>query len=381
MRPDTGTVSTAESDDDLEWLNDALFVDGGFTRESDGWLPLSRKTQLQRLIPIAPQTVAATFDNAHQGMSRMARVYRSLARQASGPLVSRAPRSRQIGLDAALGLDGDGERSLLAALRRYVPDASHVAITLGPVRSNRKPVVQLLDDQGRSIAFAKVAVDELTAELVTNEMQWLERIDDSGTGFRAPTISASFAWRGRPVVVISAVPASPRSVVAALQPNVAVAIAPLADAVAALAPAVRITVAEMSVVQDATAAPDPALRGAATRIVEHCGDNRVAVGPWHGDLSPWNLMVRDGETWVIDWEFASSEMPIGSDVAQHTFMRQTQLDAQPIPVALRAGAATFDQEIAGSLVWFLALASRDPGTTISAAACRAIAEHIDRDLV
>ena len=69
-----------------------------------------------------------------------------------------------------------------------------MSIAIGPPRPNRKPILQVMTADGRTICFAKVAVDEHTARLLRNESEFLA--DHRPEGFVVPKLLAHDMWKG-----------------------------------------------------------------------------------------------------------------------------------------------------------------------------------------
>ncbi len=66
--------------------------------------------------------------------------------------------------------DSVGRRtSLVSHLSDELGQELTAGIHLGPPRANRKPVLQLMDPSGATVAFAKVGVNRLTRERVRHE--------------------------------------------------------------------------------------------------------------------------------------------------------------------------------------------------------------------
>ncbi|MDH4365889.1 MAG: hypothetical protein OEY70_17570, partial [Acidimicrobiia bacterium] len=196
-----------------------------------------------------------------------------------------------------------------------------VAVTLGPRRRNRKPVLQLIRPDGSVVGFAKIGWSPLTAELVDNEADALRlvagRVDPAVVV--APDVLLHDRWDSRSVAVLSplrpAGPALPRPTPGGADPN---GLAGVAAAIAACEPAAPRPVGAL-----------PLLAGWAAdglgdtvdldRLAERHQGVELATGLWHGDLTPWNLTTRGATTWVWDWELAGAGRPVGLDLLHHRF--------------------------------------------------------------
>src|SRR4029077_3567494 len=83
-----------------------------------------------------------------------------------------------------------------------------VAISLGQrLRPNMKPVLQIMAPDGRVLAFAKLAWNRLTTELVRNEIATLCRLRGVGfRSFRVPEVLHHGTWNGFDLVLLSPLP-------------------------------------------------------------------------------------------------------------------------------------------------------------------------------
>ncbi|MEM9654609.1 MAG: hypothetical protein AAGA65_21140 [Actinomycetota bacterium] len=195
-------------------------------------------------------------------------------------------------------------------------DDLHVAISLSTPKSNQKPVIQLLDGDGRCHGWAKVAWNDRTEALVANEADWLRRTARSPLS--KPALLHETTIAGRPVAISSTVTPSrvPRRR-AATPPAAAVfrAVSELGTVETVRLKESRWWLTVESILEHAT----PRERLAVQAAVDSCYGNEVLAGGWHGDLTPWNMMTTARRTHVIDWEFAADGAPFGFDLCHfHT---------------------------------------------------------------
>ena len=99
---------------------------------------------------------------------------------------------------ARLGVQPDPQ-----GIEAFVADAVgqpvKLGVLLGPARANRKPVLQIFDESGRTIAFAKLGLTALTERLLATEADALTRLSTLDlTSFAAPTPLFHGAWNGAP---------------------------------------------------------------------------------------------------------------------------------------------------------------------------------------
>lgn len=338
-------TSASEVGADLTWLNEALFASGGFrpggrtSPNEDTWLGLPNLGSPRRLLPSHRKLAVGALANRHDAMSRRRRVVGAAAQRvvATG-ILTRLGRGA-ITLDSDLGVGGDRAQSVIGAVSQHLPGAAGIAVTLGPPRYNRKPVIQFLDADGASLAFAKVGCSEVTNSFVAHETHWMRRAGEGAANpspglLRVPRVIASLDWAGCPVLVIEAIPALEHAAQAADADR----LVSVATEVAALGPTSESSVADnpfvAAVLQSALRADDAALATAVERVVGRHGSTTLRVGPWHGDFSPWNMVSSRSETWLIDWEFAADAMPVGLDLVHNQVMVATHLEGVAIDDAL-----------------------------------------------
>lgn len=127
-----------------------------------------------------------------------------------------------------------------------------------------------------------------------------------------------------------------------------VALGPVTDVAVPDAPALARARAQ-------AAAGDEELGRLVDLVAEGHGGRMVRVGPWHGDLSPWNTASRRHEVLVWDWELAAEGMPVGSDLRHAKVMVATHLRGVPATAAL----APLDPDDPAVALYLLEVARRD----------------------
>lgn len=192
---------------------------------------------------------------------------------------------------------------------------------LGPRRPNRKPVLHLLDEDGRLVAVAKVAVDDLTARLVRTEFAALQRLANnlvSGVGVPAPLHLSE--WLGFPVAVQA--PLSLRH--ARTKPTLA-GVLPAIRWITRGGRSGRTVCVETPwwgglrdrVEQAPAGKLGDWLRSSQALAASGLASTELTVGAWHGDLTPWNVAMRGGRALIWDWERYALDVPTGFDVLHY----------------------------------------------------------------
>jgi len=348
----------------LDWLRSGLVaptaaltlgrVERGDPRAA--WLARPASGEPELLVPLGSRRAAAATSRRHwDGMSVGARV-RQWAGEASlrTGVVQRWWPAR---VGAVAGADDfdDPERFLVARLAAELGHARLLAaVTARPGQYNAKPVLALFAPDGRPVAFAKVAVDDVSERYVRTEHEWLTRAASAPAPLRAPRVEALLSWQGRPVLVIEplALPRLPRRRPGWARHR-------LVESVLALGPVAEVAVADAPGLtrarNEAMAGGDDELAAAVALVVDRLGARRVTVGPWHGDLSPWNTASRRHEVLVWDWELAADGLPLGSDLRHEAVMVATHLRGDSASTALAAEDPTSPE----AALYLLEVARRD----------------------
>ena len=97
--------------------------------------------------------------------------------------------------------DSDDIVTLREHLEAHI-GADHLCLglTVGPLRPNRKPVIQLMDHSGRLVAYAKVGWDPSTADMVDHEGKVLSRLPRVAN-LVTPKVLHHDTWRSMSLLV------------------------------------------------------------------------------------------------------------------------------------------------------------------------------------
>lgn len=191
-----------------------------------------------------------------------------------------------------------------------------LAVAFGPPRPNQKPVVRAIDRRGRTVAFAKVGWNDLTARLVEQEASTLSRpAMRSLRHVMVPEVIAVEEWAGFRLAVYAPLLGRPgRSAptwqafheVARLWPTTR---QPLADA------PVTAWLRVWPVSEEAEKAAE-----VLSEALDRWGDVEVEVGGWHGDWTPWNTARHSHDRWIVwDWERSEGGVPTLFDLIHYRF--------------------------------------------------------------
>ncbi|MEU3019340.1 MULTISPECIES: phosphotransferase [unclassified Nocardiopsis] len=217
------------------------------------------------------------------------------------------------------------EHALTTALDRELAIAIHV----GPPRANRKPVLLLLTPGGRTIGYAKVAVNDLTGRLVRAETRALRRLSQARLrDVTVPRLLYDGEWNGQPLLVQEALPVghqTDRPTRHQLLRCVTqiIALEPVRERRLSESP-YRRNLDER--IARLGARPEAApLRAALHRLP----DVSLPFGAWHGDLTRWNIASTARRAFVWDWERLTMDAPAGFDALHYDLNECVQAGVHP----------------------------------------------------
>ena len=217
------------------------------------------------------------------------------------------------------------EHALTAALDRELAIAIHV----GPPRANRKPVLLLLTPGGRTLGYAKVAINELTGRLVRAETRALRHLAEKPMrDVTVPRLLYDGEWNGQPLLVQEALPVgdqTDRPTRRQLLRCVTqiVSLAPIRERRLSASP-YRRSLDER--IAKLGSRPEVApLRAALHRLP----DVLLPFGAWHGDLTRWNIAGTARRAFVWDWERLAMDAPAGFDALHYNLNECVQAGVHP----------------------------------------------------
>jgi hypothetical protein len=216
-----------------------------------------------------------------------------------------------------------------------------LAVRLGPLRPNRKPVIQILRPDGTVLGYAKVSRTELTARLVHNEGVMLAGIAEAAPRtFRVPKVLYAGLWAGRQILVVGPLPRRRTAFggTDARMPTAATReLAELfgtARQALASSPHWQSTLARIAGLAEPRGAAATALAEVAGELERRHGQEELAIGSWHGDWTPSNMAGGGRDLCVWDWERAGTGMPVGMDAGHFGFhIARKVAHLAPLPAA------------------------------------------------
>jgi hypothetical protein len=341
------TLGSAASPD-LAWLADILWGGlegvavtlnaaapaGTSTVERYRVVPNARTPRM--LVPDGRRAGAAALRAGAGTRSGAARFQRSAAAAALGAGTRGVAFRDRLEVHAASGAP-PGER-LAATLGQVLEAPVLLAVNVRPPSPSRKPVVQVVDETGRTLAYAKVGWSAGTDDRLTAEGGALTAMAASEGAVGVPRPRHLGTWRGHALIVTDPMPASLRRWRSSEPPPVAATrevVERLGSGGSAAFGDSPVRARLLTRWEDAArTGAEPALADAIGDLLDgldRSADVELAHGGWHGDWSPWNLGLDGDRLIVWDWEHAGDDVPAGLDLPHFCF--QTAFIGGGRPVA------------------------------------------------
>ncbi len=276
------------------------------------------------LLPLAPPRSAAVALRLYGAQSAKARAARSClaAGLATGLIQHLLPRpaEEREGTPCADFLPDH----LMRILGRE--DLSF-AISLGTPGTHRKPVVQVIEKSGRSLAFAKIGWNPATRELVGNEAQVLQSLQAQNPhNLCLPALLHLGRWHDRLICLQSTPAPNAKQASQVLSPSYLAALHELAALDSR-----RLPLGESAFWKSLGgwrsrmegSWPGYALLARLDLVGQRLGAREWPFHFCHGDFVPWNALMIDGRPFLFDWEYARAQWLPGYDLLH--FLFQTRL--------------------------------------------------------
>ena len=290
-------------------------VSGRSGRGTTPYLCLPSRTDTRLLVPLHHRRAAAhAVRRRLSGTSVPAAARRAAAWVGTRSGAAQRWRSRQ------LHVAGDGELTAVVSAAMGVEVV--IALHLGARRANRKPVLEVMDVSGRVLAWGKLGVNDLTDRLVRGEAYALARLGSLALRhLEVPRLRANLQWRGRPLVLMTALHPTREPVGVDLLARSAYE---LAQAFAAEDPDQALARYRDTLAREVTALPATPLAARMAELLPELTSRLEGCrfGAWHGDWTPWNMGVDGGRLCVWDWERLATPVPQGMDLLHHRFQRE-----------------------------------------------------------
>ena len=282
-----------------------------------GWLVLPSARRPRLLVPVGVPA-AARMLTRHGDRPGPRAVRAALAAGVRTGLLERLPVQRLVAHPAAASLAERLEPALGPGLA--------LGALLGTPRVNRKPVLQVFDPAGRTVAFVKVGHDDRSRWLVRREADNLARVRAVGVpGVEPPEVLHAGPVDDLEVLVLSPLASSQGQDRSGPVPPPLPAMAALAATGGTQRCALRDSpFAERLRARSAAAAGGAGgarLAPLVAAVLDRHGADEVELGAWHGDWAPWNMGWEGGRLQLWDWERYARGVPLGLDLVHFLAQR------------------------------------------------------------
>ena len=231
--------------------------------------------------------------------------------------------------------------SLRHHLANVLGEPVDLSIGLGTARANRKPVLQVFDARGRSLAFAKIGDNAVTERLVRREAESLRRLATAPlpARFEVPRLLHLGEWEGAAVLVMTSLATSvrqrPGRQYSVPHEEMVLLRGAFAETPRALVDTPLWT--QVTGVRDRLPSSPATDRfaDALAVLADTAGDRPVEVGAWHGDWTPWNMSRRRGRLQLWDWERFETGVPAGLDACHYGVNAVCRRDGASVEAVLR----------------------------------------------
>jgi hypothetical protein len=323
---------------------------GDWRRDGERFVAVPRADAIRQLLPWRWSTMVAT--GARRSDDRpLRRQVRDTAGTAYLLSVGAVRGARRVGVDAARSVVGD-------VADRLGRDDVLGLVICGPPRANQKPVIQVHDRLGRTVAYVKVAWNDLTGRLLDDERAALERLAGRADGFTVPGVLATGGDDERRWLALAPVGVRRRR-----RPTAA-GIDDLARSIERTGDAWRGAGADATFVRELVGASASLPTGGPTiaTLADATAATTLDLAGSHGDFVPWNVLSGEPCPAVWDWERYRTAVPVGYDRLHHRLQVAVHRTGRPLADAARDLGRSLDDVIGdvpaeqrdAHLDWYLA---------------------------
>lgn len=243
----------------------------------------------------------------------------------------------------AIAVRGSSD-SILRHLHELFGQPVTASIAIGTARANRKPVLEVFDCSGRTVAFVKVGVDPVSCKDVEAEARNLKALASRApTGLSIPELIDHSWWGDR--LVLAMTPLATRCQRPGARRRVPTS---LMGAFSRAWDTERLPLAQtpfwhrlqQSAGSLSPSEPTERLRIAMARVEQRWGSTYVETGAWHGDWTPWNMAWRAGLLQLWDFERLDCDGLFGLDVFHYVVnetMQRAGVGQAQLDTAISAG--------------------------------------------
>ena len=208
-----------------------------------------------------------------------------------------------------------------------------LAVSLGTPGYYRKPVIQVMNKEGKILGYVKIGWNEKTQNLLKNEVLILKRLQEKNFPFLVPRIIFNEKWdeyylcvQSAPLEKFNPAPQNWNSI--------------YEEAVKGMASfnLKHLLLEESNFWENLSKRVNQIKntywRYTIERYMEkilNCCNQPIAFHLAHDDFAPWNAFLVNGNLYLYDWEYASEEMPAGYDIFHFTVQKAVSYTHLTLP--------------------------------------------------
>lgn len=311
------------------WPGGEVELVRGRSRSGTSFALLPSASHPRMLAPVVPRAAAA----AAMGRYSLALTKgETLARMAATPLLGMFGSGvlSQWRVQAQPGQD-----TLVERLSGFFNEPVTFALTIGKPRANRKPVLQVFDRKGRTLAFVKVGDSAVSSELVEAEARALEQLDGRLVGFEVPKLLALTDWAGMRLLLMSPLELRPQALVRPPDLPLAAMASFSLQLGHRTAPLREVPQWQRLRVARFTTDSGIELIDLVDRIEQLAqGAPDFVVGTWHGDWTAWNTARHGAQVQLWDFERFETGVVHGLEGFHYAVNEATSRHGATVPVIL-----------------------------------------------
>ena len=207
-----------------------------------------------------------------------------------------------------------------------------LAVSLGTPGPHRKPVLQVLAEDGEVLGYVKVGWNEATRELVRNEARTLEALQGRVLPFDVPRLFYFGELEDKVLCVQGPPPHGARPAPGQLPGGHVKALCSLVE-LGARWQALEQTAFWYHIVDQVEKVTNAYWRHLVLKAVdtvrEQWKGREIPLHFVHGDFAPWNAFQVNERLYLYDWEYAQEEAPAGYDLFHFMIQTAWLVDGQP----------------------------------------------------
>ncbi|MEQ8171725.1 MAG: hypothetical protein ABRQ38_22735, partial [Candidatus Eremiobacterota bacterium] len=186
----------------------------------------------------------------------------------------------------------------------------YFAISSGTPGHHRKPVIQMITDDGIILGYVKIGWNEGTNTLVQNEARILREINTSFNTFLVPRVIYSNSWNGRYLCIQSSPEGKIETAPQTMNPNYMGIIKEMSNFHIRKIP-LKESLFWKNLIKNIDKIYNHyylhILKNGIKKIDEWIGNETLPFHFRHGDFAPWNAKIVNGQLFLFDWEYAELE--------------------------------------------------------------------------